>query len=227
MRTKGQALEDKLTDSISQIENLMGISHIEDDYSVLVKSVGGEIEKFLKSTIFSGTQNNNDFFTLINNLSSVGLPQQDRDCLHAFRCKYNSYKHNPNYSSDIIDCKLVFENARRVIKNLIALGVGDVNQPYQQSTKRMVWLAGWDDYIGGLTEVGLFIPDYSVDFPYAIEHFNIDINGWYAIIDKFTATGDLKMGKEFVSEKAFNVWKNESDFMGAGRFNGDITELVK
>lgn len=205
----------------------MGISHTEDDYSILIKNIGGEIEKFLKAVVFIGLQDNNNFYDLINSLSSLGLPHQEIDFLHSFRQMYNSYKHNPDYSSGIIDCKTVLENTIKSIRCLNALGTGNVNQPYQQSAKRIVWLAGWDDYIGGMTEVSIFIPDFTVDFPYAIEYFNIDIKGWNLVINKFMAAGDLQMGKEFVSEKAYTAWENEDDFVGAGRFTGDITELVK
>lgn len=88
-------------------------------------------------------------------------------------------------------------------------------------------MAGWDDYIGGMTEVSIFIPDKSHDFPTAIEHFNIDISGWYPVINKYISAGKLEMKDEYIPNNILQIWKNESDFLGAGRYTGDIAEIVK
>ncbi|MDH8702654.1 hypothetical protein M2138_002022 [Dysgonomonadaceae bacterium PH5-43] len=227
MRTKGTALLDKFQSAIKEIERLVLISHNEDDYSDIIKSIGGEVEKFLKSTIFQGTKNNKNFNELINELAPLGIPQEKIDFLHTFRKTYNSYKHDANYTSSIESCKEILKNAQLAIDDINNLGIGSVNKPNQVQSKRTVWLAGWDDYIGGMTEVSIFIPDNSFDFPPAIEHFNIDINGWYPVIEKFQATGELLMGEEHIPDNIYKIWMSGSDFMGAGKFTGDIAELVK
>ena len=117
---------------------------------------------------------------------------------------------------------MTYSTANRVLINEII-----VNQPYQMQSQRFIWIAGWDDYRGGMTEVSLFIPDRSCDFPPAIEHFNIDYTGWYPVIEKYETSGELVMGKENIPENIYNIWERAGDFMGAGIYKGDIAELVK
>lgn len=226
MRTQGQALKDKIKDSISETERLMGVTHTEDQYSGLIKNLGGEVEKFLKSSVFQTPNTSKGINDLINDLSLQGVSLQSRTFLHDFRLKYNKYKHDPFYSSDIFECKSVLTNTSIAIDEIITLNLGATSQPYIQTTKRIVWIAGWDDYVGGMTEVSIFIPE-NIDFPSSIEHFNIDWSGWEQVIQKFTATGELKMGKEYVWEPAYAIWKAAADFLGAGRFSGDFYELVR
>lgn len=227
MRTKGNALVDKVKSSLREIDRLALITYQEEDYSDCIKSLGGEIEKFLKSTIFQGTKNKKNFNDLINELSSLGVQQQEIDYLHDFRNAYNSYKHNPAYTSSIDSCREILVHVLFAIESINALGLGIVNQPYQMQSQRFIWLAGWDDYRGGMTEVSLFIPDRSCDFPPAIEHFNIDYTGWYPVIEKYETSGELVMGKENIPENIYNIWERAGDFMGAGIYKGDIAELVK
>jgi hypothetical protein len=160
-------------------------------------------------------------------LATHGISQSNIDALHDFRTTYNSYKHDPSFSIDILKAKSVFQKARIAIDDLISRNIGQINQPYSQQSKRIVWFAGWDDYVGGMTECNIFLPDYSVDFPLGIEHFNVSFEGWDAVIQKFTAAGDLKMGENNVSTRAYSAWKAQSDFNNAGSFHGDISEIVR
>lgn len=227
MRTKGSALKNKINDSIFEIQRLLGISHQEEDYAILFKIMGGEVEKSLKTTVFQNTLNDKNFFELINNLTTLGISQKSIDSLHEFRKTYNGYKHDSTYSIELIDAKVIFENTLKSIEELILQNVGIINHPHIEKSKRLVWFSGWDDYIGGMVETGIFIPDYSVDFPYEIEHFNISFDGWDSVVRKFTSTGELKLGEQYVSPRAYKVWKNEGDFVNSGSFNGDISEFIQ
>ena len=225
MRTQGQAISNKVKDSIVEIERLIAISHDEEDYSKLIKVLGGEIEKFLKAVIYQG-QNNSNFYELINNLSNLGVTSSSIQFLHDFRLSYNGYKHNPGYSIDINAARKLFLNLEKAIDEIIEKGLGNVNQTYNRKSKHLVWFSGWDDYVGGMVECNIFIPDFSVDFPYALEHFNVSFKGWDKVIDKYTSNGELKLGGEYISERAFNIWKAQSDFVNAGSFQGDLSEFV-
>jgi hypothetical protein len=226
MRSQGQALKDKITDSISEIDRLMSITHTEDQYSNLIKNLGGEIEKFLKSSVFQTPNTTKGINDLINDLSYQGVQHQSLTFLHDFRLKYNKYKHDPTYTSDIFECKSVLSNASIAIEEVIALNLGTTNRPYTQTSKRIVWIAGWDDHLGGMTEISIFIPE-NIDFPTSIEHFNIDWSRWNQVVQKFSATGELIMGEEYVWGPAYKIWKAAPDFLGAGRFTGDFSELIR
>jgi hypothetical protein len=226
MRTQGQAILNKIKDSIIEIERLIGISHDEEDFAKLIKILGGEIEKFLKSVVFQG-QNNSNFIKLINNLLGLGVSSTSIQFLHDFRLSYNGYKHDPSYSQEINLARNLFLNLDIAIDEIINKGLGNVNQIYNRKSKHLVWFAGWDDYIGGLVECNIFIPDYSVDFPCGMEHFNISFEGWDEVIGKYTSSGELKLGMKHISDRAYNAWKAQSDFVNAGSFQGDLSEFVR
>lgn len=225
MRTKGEALINKVEDSVIKIQSLISISYTEDEYSEIVKAIGGEIEKFLKSEILFIT--NKNFYNLIEELKNHGIIQDYIDYLHDFRLCYNGYKHDPNYTSTIFEVKELFENLKLSLNQLIVNKLGNVSQPYNNRSKRVVWFSGWDDFIGGMVECDIFIPDYKIDMPIGIEHFNIDWKSWDVLVKKFTDSNELFMGKEHISEKAYNFWKAQGDFAGAGAFIGDVSEFVR
>lgn len=225
MRTKGEALINKVEDSIIKIQSFVSISYSEDDYSEIVKAIGGEIEKFLKSDVLN--LSNKNFYDLIEELKNFGVSQIHIDYLHDFRLCYNGYKHNPTYSKTIFEVKNIFENLKSSLEVINSNNIGNVGQPYQNKSKRVVWFAGWDDYIGGMVECDIFIPDYDIDMPIGIEHFNIDWKAWDIIVSKFTSSNELFMGKDQVSKKAYEFWKAQSDFLGAGAFVGDVSEFVR
>lgn len=225
MRTKGEALINKVGDSIVKIQSLISVSYTEDAYSEIVKAIGGEIEKFLKSEVLN--LSNKNFYELINELKNFRISQIFIDYLHDFRLCYNGYKHDPTYSKTIFEVKTIFENLKSSLEEISSNNLGSVGQPYQNKSKRVVWFAGWDDYIGGMVECNIFIPDYTIDMPIGIEHFNIDWRAWDIIVNGFTNSNDLFMGKKHVSEKAYEFWKSQSDFLGAGAFVGDVSEFVR
>ena len=225
MRTKGDALVNKIEDSITKINSLISISYMENDYSEMVIAIGGDLEKFLKGTVLNIA--NKKFYDLIEELKNHGIAQSYVDFLHDFRLCYNGYKHNPIYTRTIFEVKTYFINIKGAVNEIIANSIGLVSQPYQSRSKRTVWFAGWDDYVGGMTECGVFIPDYDIDMPIESDHFNLHFRGWNAIVEKFTGSNELFMGKEHVSARAFNFWKFESDFVNAGAFVGDVSEFVR
>ncbi|MVM38733.1 hypothetical protein GO730_16225 [Spirosoma sp. HMF3257] len=225
MRTRGEALINKVEDSIIKTQSLISISYTEDSYSETIKALGGEIEKFLKSDVLN--LSNKSFYELIEELKNFGLSPIHIDYLHDFRLCYNGYKHALNFSKTIFEVKTILEKLKSSLEEINSNNWGNVGQPYQNKSKRIVWFAGWDDYIGGIVECDLFIPNYNIDMPIGIEHFNIDWKAWDIIINKFTDSHELLMGKEHVSEKAYEFWKSQSDFLGAGAFRVKSQNLLE
>lgn len=227
MRSNGTALLEKFNITLKEILRLISISHNEEDYSSQTKILGGEIEKFLKDSVYLGVKNNQNFMSLIDDLNAIGIEQNHIESLHSFRIYYNNYKHNPSFTSDILECKKIVESTIAAIVRILATGIGKINQPYIKSSKRIIWLAAWDDYLGGMSEIAIFPPNYSVNFPPSIEVYNIDFSGWDKLKDKFVSSGELKLGREFISEIAYDSWSKEGDFINAGVFNGDVADLFK
>ncbi len=227
MRTRIQSIIQKHNDSIKDLQRIMGISHTQDEFSGFIKGLGGEVEKFLKESVYHNTRNHDNFMALIDNLTQYQVNTTSIQFLHDLRLLYNKLKHEPLFSTTILICIETLQKSLIVMQEIELINMGAINDPYSQTESRIVWLAGWDDYIGGMTEISIFLPDYELDFPIAIEHFNIDWKGWELIKDNFTLSGELMMGQEYVSEIAYKRWEGESDFLGAGRFTGDIQDLIK
>lgn len=225
MRSKGKALSDKIDTSLSFIQKLIETSFTEEDYSKIVTSLGGEIEKFLKSTVLIISSGN--FFNLIEELINQGVSQTSIDKLHEFRQCYNGYKHDPSYTKTIFEVSKIQKNLKLSVEEILNKNLGDVSQPYINKSKRVVWFAAWDDYIGGMTECSIFIPDYKIDIPRGIDHFNLDFSAWETIIKNYVNNGELKLGKEYISDKAYEFWKAQSTFLDAGAFYGDVAEFIR
>jgi len=225
MRSKGKALIDKIETSLSFIQTLIETSFNEEDYSKIVTSLGGEVEKFIKSTVLN--VNSGNFYNLIEELINHGITQTSIDKLHEFRQCYNGYKHDPSYTKTILEVTVIQKNLKLSIDEILSKNLGDVGQTYNNKSKRVVWFAAWDDYIGGMTECSIFIPDYKIDMPRGIDHFNLDFKAWDTIIKDYANNGELKLGKEYVSNKAYEFWKAQSDFLDAGAFYGDVAEFIR
>jgi gas vesicle protein len=165
MRTKIQAIKQKHEDSIKDLQKILGLSHSQDDFSGFVKGIGGEVEKFLKEGVYNNTLNNRNFYQLINELSNHRITQASIDFFHDLRNLYNSLKHDPNFTTYILNCINVLKNSLKSLNEIELQNIGNIHGIYSQQKSRIVWIAGWDDYIGGMTEMGIFLPDYELDFP--------------------------------------------------------------
>lgn len=124
MRAKGEAKINKVEYSIAKIHSFISISYIEDDYSELVKAIGGEIEKFLKSDVLGGLGLNKNFHELVEQLKNLGVSQIYIDSLHEFIRCYNGYKRlGGGIGRTAIEvicncCTMVFKASRNRIKGL-------------------------------------------------------------------------------------------------------------
>ena len=205
----------------------MGQTHMQDDFAIYIKNIGGEIEKFLKDAVYDNQINNQNFYTLIERLRTLGISEPSINNLHSLRNYYNSLKHDPSFTTTIIEAEKVIDDTVLSLNEIEAKSIGKITDTYSQNTNRVLWICAWDDYIGGMTELNLFLPNYELDFPYSVEYFNISLEGWTVFKNKYTATGELQLGKEYVSEKAYNVWSKNVDMIGVGRFTGDVRELIR
>ncbi len=227
MKTKIAAVLDKVSEIKRRLAIIMGVTHTQDDYAIYIKNIGGEIEKFLKDAVYENNNNNWNFYNLIKGLEPLGISAASTDKMHLLREFYNSLKHDPLYNTNILLAEERIDDLLSALHEIESKAIGRINENYIQANSRILWLCAWDDYIGGMTELNLFLPNYDLDFPYSVEYFNISLEGWDTLKDKFIPTGDLQLGKQFVSEKAYKVWSAGPDLIGVGRFTGDVKDLVK
>jgi hypothetical protein len=227
MKTKIDTLLEEFDLVIFSVQKIIGISYTQKDYAGFIKSLGGEVETLLKATVYSNQSNHASFNDLINDLSLHGITATAIQSLHDLRVVYNKFKHDPLYYDDILNTLALLKKAKLALQEIKTLSLGDVNTSTSPTIRRTVWIAAWDDYIGGMTEISIFLPNYDIDFPFAFDNFNIDIAKWDVFKEHFTGTGELRLGAEYVSEKAYEVWSANVDLIGVGAFTGDTRELNK
>ncbi len=227
LRTKIESILDKVETIKVRLVSLMGMTHSQDDFGIYIKNIGSEIEKFLKDAVFQNSYNNLNFYNLIEKLRDEGITESTIGNLHELRNYYNSLKHDPSFSTTITEAESKIKKTSDALIEIDSESIGNINSVYIQNTNRILWLCAWDDYIGGMTELNLFLPNYEIDFPYSVEYFNITLEGWDTLKEKYVPTGQLQLGKEFISEKAYNVWSKSADMIGVGRFSGDVRGLIR
>lgn len=163
-------------------------------------------------------------FSLINGLSKFGLSEDLKTSLHELRKLYNNAKHSPTYKTSTDKILEILKETISCLKEIKEKNLGF--DPIVNTYRRTVWIAGWDHYTTGDTEVHIMIPYDGDRYIPSIDYFNITWSGWDEIINKFVSTEELLMGKEYFPRKVYSDLESERDFVDAGVFKGDYKTLV-
>lgn len=198
--------------------------HTINDLMVYVKDMGNELELFLKRSIYKERRNKDTFFNLINDLSSFGVSSEDIQTLHKVRIMYNDAKHEPTSNRTSMEIINVLEKLCSTLSDMKKINLGKTYET--QTYNRVVWIAGWDHYTSGDTEISIMIPYIGERFPPALDYFNIRWDGWDELVGKFTTQGSLKIGQRNIPESVYSKLSAEGEFIDAGEFSGDYRELI-
>lgn len=223
MRTKVEVVIDIVKQAIIAIQSLAGASHSPKEVGEYVQSAGATVELFLKDAVFPG-RSSVRFFDLIEGLTVFRMSPNGITSLHDLRKKYNDFKHDPNGAS-VVESLRSMEDALTALEELAKVGPGSIHDPLPRKYTRVLWIAGWDHYTSGDTEVHIMVPYAKGDFAPALDYYNIKWEGWQKVVDKFVAEGFLVMGGTLFPPNVYSRFQ-EDDFIDAGVFSGDYRELV-
>ncbi|MEM5643082.1 hypothetical protein AAHB52_20865 [Bacillus toyonensis] len=123
----------------------------------------------------------------------------------------------------------ILNDVRIVLSEIKDLDIGIVNTCRAEEYERVVWIAGWDHFTTGDTEIAIVIPyeyDGSKTFIPTLDYFNIHSEGWNKIIERFSQTNKLHMGKEYFLDSTYDYISGLGDFIEAGVYIGDYRELI-
>ncbi|ANF37967.1 hypothetical protein IM717_00750 [Bacillus velezensis] len=219
---------DIVIDTVSQVYNevlqTLATHHTIRDLLNYIEDVGSVLEGFLKESIYKSEKNRENFFSLINGLSKFGLSEDLKTSLHELRKLYNNAKHSPTYKTSTDKILEILKETISCLKEIKEKNLGF--DPIVNTYRRTVWIAGWDHYTTGDTEVHIMIPYDGDRYIPSIDYFNITWSGWDEIINKFVSTEELLMGKEYFPRKVYSDLESERDFVDAGVFKGDYKTLV-
>lgn len=227
MRTYGQVIIDISNQAYLRALSLSGKHHTDKDMMAFIKDVGSEVEIYLKEAVYINQRNRDTFANLIDGLTAQGIPDNIVNTLHNLRKTYNSAKHDPSFVIETPEVIKILKSTKETLDEMQKFNLGIMNNSVVVNYKRNLWIAGWDHFHTGEIEIHIFLP-YDGDrlFPPAVDMFNIHYSGWDEIVAKFTSSGDLFMGKDYLPERIYRTMSSEGEFIEAGLFDGDYRELL-
>lgn len=191
----------------------------------LTMTVGSRTEIFLKTAVLPHTSPRKDFNGCINELESLGVSELDRDTLHDLRRLYNSGKHNPQWIPSLLDLQRVMPRISETFRRLVKNNVGLLNVEIQKRHHQVFWVATWDDFIGGDSEVQIIAPARGA-YPPTLDNVYVDILRWDQIKDTLTTLGTLRPGEGLIPAEVLESFHEDSDFHQAVVFEGSFRDLI-
>jgi hypothetical protein len=186
----------------------------------LITNLGAKTELFLKSTVLLQSNPKVDFDGCINALKSLGVSKQDREVLHSFRRVYNDSKHTPGYQPSLLELQDLLPEVVRVFEGFGARNLGSVNRTEALQHRRVLWIAVWDHYIGGDSEVHLVIPKLGW-LPPCLDMVYIAMESWEHVKALLATVGIVKPGGTAIPEESYKQFASEDDFHDAIVYEGD------
>ena len=111
------------------------------------------------------------------------------------------------------------------VKAVVSKGLGMTSAPVEQVVNRLLWVSGYDVYVGGVTEVYVSLPLPEDLFATHIDVVWIKGESWDEMKAELMATGSFFYGAEHFAPNVFESFE-EGDFINAGVWDGDYRLLV-
>jgi hypothetical protein len=232
-RDKMKSQGDKYLESIERIrqdlDTLFQMDYTPENVNRVLSQAGVETELFLKYHIFPAASKRENFVELITKLGTCGLDVNSVDILNKFRVVYNSSKHDPSFEISAIDAKRSIANLLLAMKQVISIGIGNSSAPVSVPLRRLVWLAAWDHYIGGDTEVHIILPIPTKHYlgPPEVDIIYIEMSDWDDVKKELALVGTLLGWEGHIPNDLYEQYRSEDDFLAALVFDGDYKQLLR
>jgi len=191
----------------------------------LISIAGLRTEHFLRAAVVPSTSFKDDFAGVINALKSHGISKELRQDLHQLRELYNDVKHNSEFRPSISDALQRLSEAESFASGLHGTSIGKVHFPISRRFHRILWVAGWDHYIGGDTEVHILFPSDDSHAP-SVDCIHIAMNAWNDVKQDLNTLGTLSAGPEVIPHHVYETFRSEGDFHDAFSFEGEYRDIV-
>ena len=219
-----------LKDYISTLDQLAQLTHRAYEAQEVrdaVSKIGTKTELFLKSTAFPAKNPREDFHSFIEELSSVGIDQTHIDYFHALRKLYNDAKHAPNVEVTLLASITTVQDAQKTAQLIVTNSIGSSSDPIRSNSTRVYWIAAWDHYTSGDTEIHVVIPGESEHWlgPLTFDMVNIKALEWDDVKTKLGVAGKLSQPDGLIPQKQLDLF-NEEDFLAAFVWEGEYKALL-
>lgn len=190
----------------------LGISgYQESSLRELINKIGFQTELFLKNAVLPHLPPKTDFDGCINALKRTGISKPERDILHAFRQMYNDSKHTVGYHPSLLQLEALLPKVGAVFRGLAERNIGVLNKPDRFYRTHVFWLAVWDHFAGGDSEVHIIVPTTS-GWPPDLDLIYVDISSWDEIKQQLSTAGTVRPGKNLIPDQYYAEFEEESDF---------------
>ncbi len=228
MITYGKQILNIFIEETKSLNDLSHMDYVEDDIRQKISFLGGKLELFLKTIAFPTESSNGNLISFISKAKDQGLPTSEFQDLDAFRKLYNLAKHEPNASISLIETIKVITAAKVGVEKLVSLNLGLTSLAVCPQSKRVFWIAAWDHFVGGDTEIHIIIPGVSDHWlgPPTMDYIYINIPDWDSFKSDLKAIGGLHSGSGLIPDKQIELFKSDSDFLDALVYEGEYRDLL-
>jgi hypothetical protein len=228
MATYSEQLLADLQEARTKLAELFSRDYLPHEVTEIVGHIGPKVELFLKASVFPSKSARNTLESFINELLNHGIPQEDVDVLHNLRRTYNGAKHDPSLILNLLDVTKLLDQVIKVINKVASLNLGISNTLLRREHKRVFWVAVWDHFIHGDSEVQSYIPSMSADtvHPPLLDLIYIDIQAWDDVNKELGSAGKFISGKDFMPAEVYKSFTEDWDSLGAFIFEGHYRSLI-
>ena len=191
----------------------------------LATEAGSHTEVFLKTVVLPHMPPRTNFVGCIDGLETYGVGQSDRDLLHDLRHLYNAAKHDPSWTPSLLDIQQIFSRLGGVFRTLAANNVGLLNTERQDRFHQIFWLAVWDHFIGGDSEVHVIAP-YRGGRPPTLDMVYVDLVRWDEVKATLASIGIVRNEAGLIPTEVIASFQEDSDFHQAVVFEGSFRDLI-
>jgi hypothetical protein len=225
MSTHHQLFQESIVRWASEADRLAAHGFELSQARELILTIGARTEIFMKTAVLPNTPPKQDFDGCINGLKTLGVSKSDRDTLHVLRTLYNSIKHDPLCVPSLLELQGVIPRVSDVFRRLAQTNVGLLNAEISVSHHQIFWIAVWDHFIGGDSEVHVIAPTRS-GWPPDLDLVYVDISSWDQIKTILSTLGTLKPGRDLIPQQVQKSFMEDYDFHEAIVFEGAFRDLI-
>jgi hypothetical protein len=204
---------------------LSGHDHEPDDVTALVREAGALVERFLQGHVLPSPVRG-ELDGAIGGLKALGVPTQERKVLGRLRLAYNRAKHEPTFYAAPQEVASLFVDLETLFNGWVGRRLGRSEDKAQSRFRRQLWVAGWDYFTQGDTQVMTFLPaaGEEADRPYRIDTIDVVGTAWPEVL---APLGDsVRPARGVIPDSILLSWEH-GDFAGAYVFYGEYRDLIR
>ena len=226
MTTRGDEMVRDAEAVTARIEALGQATFSRRHLAEVIEPFTSRLEFFLKAVVFPTVSRRAGLSQLIEDLPTIGTSQPSVAALHRLRELYNTSKHDPDRDLIWRECVGALNGAVAALREVSGLGLPPVEARFERELSAVVYVGLWDHYVGGETEIGLYLPSDHWMATYPIGTFHMPMQDWDRLKPLLVNHPRFAGGEQGVGSEIWQSFAQEGDFLDGGAWQGDIRELL-